>query len=71
LQHRILAIEMEAAGLFGLGLREGIATAAVLTVTDHLQRDEQQTAEARERGAIRAAALTLDSLCETQSPSRP
>lgn len=62
LQHRILAIEMEAAGLFGLGLREGIATAAVLTVSDHLQRSEQQTAEARERGAIRAATLALDSV---------
>jgi purine-nucleoside phosphorylase len=64
LRHRIVGIEMEAAGLYGLALREGFAAAAVLTVSDHLQRDEHLSAEARERGAIRMAALVLDSLCD-------
>jgi purine-nucleoside phosphorylase len=67
LQHGILGIEMEAAGLYGLALREGFAAAAVLTVSDHVQRKEHLTAEARERGAIRMATLVLDSLCETAS----
>ncbi|HEX3124222.1 MAG TPA: purine-nucleoside phosphorylase [Rhodanobacteraceae bacterium] len=65
LQHRILGIEMEAAGLYGLALREGFAAAAVLTVSDHVQRKEHLSAEARERGAIGMAALVLDSLCQT------
>ena len=30
-RHRILGIEMEAAGLYGLALREGFAAAAVLS----------------------------------------
>jgi len=64
LQHRILGIEMEAAGLYGLALREGFATAAVCTVSDHVLRKQHLAAEARERGAIRMAALVLDSLCE-------
>jgi len=65
LQHRILGIEMEAAGLFGLASREGIAAAAVLTVSDDLQRGEHLPPEVRERGLIRMAALALDSLCHT------
>jgi len=67
LQHRILGIEMEAAGLYGLALREGFAAAAVLSVSDHVQHKEHLSSEARERGAIRMAALVLDSLCQTVS----
>lgn len=62
-QHRILGIEMEAAGLYGLALREGFAAAAVLTVSDHVQRKEHLAIDARERGTLRSAALVLDSLC--------
>lgn len=67
LQHRILGIEMEAAGLYGLALREGFSAAAILTVSDHVLRKQHLAAEARERGAIRMAALVLDSLCATAS----
>jgi purine-nucleoside phosphorylase len=67
LQHRILGIEMEAAGLYGLALREGFAAAAVLTVSDHVQRKEHLAIEAREHGTLRSAALVLDSLREAAS----
>ena len=63
-QHRILGIEMEAAGLYGLALREGFAAAAVLTVSDHVQRGEHLAIDAREHGTLRSAALVLDSVCE-------
>ena len=64
LRHRILGVEMEAAGLYGLAMREAFAAAGVLSVSDHLQRDERLAPEARERGLIGMTALVLDSLCE-------
>lgn len=62
LQHRIAGVEMESAGLYAVAMREGIQALSVLTVTDHLQRDEHMPAEQRERGMSRMAALVLDSL---------
>jgi len=62
LQHRILGVEMESAGLYGLALREGIQALSVLTVSDHLQRDAHMPAAQREQGLSRMAALVLDSL---------
>lgn len=61
-QHRIAGVEMETAGLYGLAMREGIRALSVLTVSDHLQRDEHMPAEQREQGLSRMAALVLDSL---------
>lgn len=62
LQHRIVGVEMESAGLYGLAMREGIQALSVLTVSDHLQRDEHMPAEQREQGLSRMTALVLDSL---------
>lgn len=61
-QHRIVGVEMESAGLYGLALREGIQALSVLTVSDHLERDEHMSAEQRERGLSTMIALVLDSL---------
>jgi purine-nucleoside phosphorylase len=61
-QHRISGVEMESAGLYGLAMREGIQALSVLTVSDHLQRDEHMPAELREHGLSRMATLVLDSL---------
>ncbi|MFA6986536.1 MAG: purine-nucleoside phosphorylase, partial [Arenimonas sp.] len=61
-QHRIVGVEMESAGLYGLALREGIQALSVLTVSDHLERDEHMSAEQRERGLSKMIALVLDSL---------
>jgi purine-nucleoside phosphorylase len=61
-QHRIVGVEMESAGLYGLALREGIRALALLTVSDHLQRDEHMPAGQREQGLSRMVGLALDSL---------
>jgi purine-nucleoside phosphorylase len=61
-QHRILGLEMESAGLYGLAMREGFRALSVLTVSDHLQRGDAMPAEQREQGLARTAALVLDSL---------
>ena len=40
-----LAVEMEAAGLFGVAASEGVAAAALLTVSDHLNGDTHRLSE--------------------------
>ena len=62
LQHRISAIDMESAGLYGLAMREGIQALSVLAVSDHLQRGEHMSAEDREQGQSRMVALVLDGM---------
>lgn len=61
-RHHICAIEMESAGLYGVAMRENIQALALLTMTDHLERDEHMAAEQREHGLARMAELALDSL---------
>ncbi|WP_297830479.1 purine-nucleoside phosphorylase [Thermomonas sp.] len=58
-RHRIAGVEMEAAGLYGLAMREGFRALAILTVSDHLDRDEHMPAEQREQGLERMARLAL------------
>lgn len=62
LAHRILGIEMESAGLYGVAMREGFQALSVLTVTDHLQHDTHMPPSQREQGLSRMTALVLDSL---------
>lgn len=62
-QHRIAGVEMESAGLYGLAMREGVRALSLLTVSDHLERDEHLPGEAREQGLSRMARLALDALC--------
>lgn len=62
LLYRIAGVEMESAGLYGLAMREGIRALSLLTVSDHLQRDEHMPAQVREHGLSRMAGLALDSL---------
>ena len=61
-RHRICGIEMESAGLYGVAMRENFQALSVLTMTDHLQRDEHMAADQREQGLARMAELVLDSL---------
>jgi purine-nucleoside phosphorylase len=61
-KHRILGIDMETAGLYGLAMREGAKALSVLTVSDHLQRDDHMPPADRERGLSVMAGLVLDSL---------
>lgn len=61
-RHHICGIEMESAGLYGVAMRESIQALSVLTVTDHLERDEHMAPDQRERGLMQMAELVLDSL---------
>ena len=56
----ILCVEMEAAGLYALGLTEGFEALALLTVTDHLQTGEHLSPEERQLGVDEMIALALD-----------
>jgi purine-nucleoside phosphorylase len=60
--HGVLAVEMEAAGLYGVAAASGVAALAVCTVSDHLARDEHLSPEARETGFDRMIRLVLDAL---------
>jgi len=59
----ILAVEMEAAGLYGLAAEFGAEALAVLTVSDHLRREERMEASERQNGVDAMTELTLDALC--------
>lgn len=61
-RHRILGVDMETAGLYGLAMREGFQALSALTVSDHLLRGGGMPADQREQGLSRMTALVLDSL---------
>lgn len=65
-RHRIVGVEMESAGLYGLALREGFRALSVLVVTDHLQRGEHMAAEQREQGLSKMVSLVLDALADDE-----
>ncbi|HMM57553.1 MAG TPA: purine-nucleoside phosphorylase [Rudaea sp.] len=60
-RHGIRGVEMEAAGLYGLAMREGAQALAILTVSDHLDHDAHLSANDREQGLGRMAQLALES----------
>ncbi len=45
----VLAVEMEAAGLYGAAAERGVRALAILTVSDHIRTGEGATAEEREQ----------------------
>lgn len=57
-----LAVEMEAAGLYGLAAELGIAALAVCTVSDHILREEVMSAEDRQTSFDDMMKLVLASL---------
>lgn len=56
----VLAIEMEAAGLYGLAAAHGVEAAALLTVTDQLCDGSAMPAAERETGLAALFKLALD-----------
>jgi purine-nucleoside phosphorylase len=58
----VLAVEMEAAGLYGVAAATGTAALTVCTVSDHLARGEHLSADERETGFDRMIGLVLDAL---------
>jgi purine-nucleoside phosphorylase len=59
-RHRIAGVEMEAAGLYGLAMREGVQALAILTVSDRLDDDTHLSATAREHDLEQMARLALE-----------
>ena len=55
----ILAVEMEAAGIYGVAAAHGARALAVLTVSDHLHTGERASPEERERGFDAMVELAL------------
>lgn len=58
----VLAVEMEAAGLYGVAAEEGARALAVLTVSDHLVTQEETTSQERERTFGDMVTLALEGL---------
>jgi purine-nucleoside phosphorylase len=60
----VLAVEMEAAALYALGMVEGFEALAVLTVSDHILRGEKISSADRERKVDSMVELALDTVAE-------
>ncbi|OKY27784.1 MULTISPECIES: purine-nucleoside phosphorylase [Thalassotalea] len=58
----VLAVEMEAAGLYGVAAEYGKKALAVFTVSDHIKTGEQTTADERENTFKDMMELTLESV---------
>jgi purine-nucleoside phosphorylase len=58
----VLAVEMEAAGLYAIAHEEGVRALAILTVSDHLVTQEETSADERERTFGDMVTLALESL---------
>lgn len=61
-KYGILAVEMEAAGLYGVAAEYGKKALTVLTVSDHIKTGEKTTADERENTFKEMMELTLESL---------
>jgi purine-nucleoside phosphorylase len=60
----VLAVEMEAAALYALGMTEGFAALAILTVSDHIIRGEKLSSADRERKVDDMVELALATVVE-------
>ncbi|TVP74616.1 MAG: purine-nucleoside phosphorylase [Nitriliruptor sp.] len=58
----VLAVEMEAAGIYGVAAEHGVRALTVLTVSDHILRDEQTSSDERERTFDDMVDIALDGL---------
>lgn len=56
----ILAVEMEAAGLYALGAQHNVKTLAMLTISDHLVTGEETTALEREQTFTAMMEIALE-----------
>ncbi|MCP3855798.1 MAG: purine-nucleoside phosphorylase [Actinomycetia bacterium] len=58
--HGMLAVEMETAGLYGVGAAEGARMLSILTVSDNLITGERLSTEDRQSGFDAMVAMALD-----------
>ncbi|MCF7857976.1 MAG: purine-nucleoside phosphorylase [Candidatus Cloacimonetes bacterium] len=61
-KYNVLAIEMEAAGLYSIAAKYGVKALALLTVSDHIIRNETLTSEARQTGFSQMIEIALRSI---------
>ena len=61
-RYGVLAVEMEAAGLYGLAAEHGIAALAIMTVSDHLKRHEAMSTEDRQVSFDAMMRVALDAV---------
>lgn len=61
-QYGVLAVEMEAAGLYGVAAECGTNALAICTVSDHILSGEQTTSEERQNSFNDMIEITLNSL---------
>ena len=59
---KIVVVEMEAAGLYRIAAEQGRQALCVLTVSDHITKNEQLSAEERETSLGEMMEITLNSL---------
>jgi len=65
-EHGVLALEMETSALYSLAARKKRRALSILTVTDHLNRNEQMSAMAREETLIDMVELSLATISFTE-----
>ncbi len=58
----VLAVEMEAAGLYGLAAEYGARALTIVTVSDIIGRDHKMTTEERETSLVEMIEIALDAL---------
>ncbi len=61
-RYGVLAVEMEAAGLYGVAAEYGVAALTVATVSDQIKRNEAMSSEERQIGFDDMIRLVLDAL---------
>ncbi|MCW8995430.1 MAG: purine-nucleoside phosphorylase [Psychromonas sp.] len=61
-KYNILAVEMEAAGLYGVAAEEGANALTILTVSDHIRSGEQTTSDERQNSFNEMVVIALDSV---------
>jgi purine-nucleoside phosphorylase len=64
-RYGFLAVEMEAAGLYGVAAEHGVAALTVCTVSDHLVTEERLSVDERRQGFDAMIRLVLNALTET------
>ncbi len=58
----VYAVEMEAAGIYGVAAEHGVRALAVLTVSDHIVRGEQLSSDERQTTFSEMMTIALDGL---------
>lgn len=64
-EYGVLAVEMEAAALYTLAAKFGVRALALLTVSDHITRGEQTTAQERETTFSGMVEIALDTVARS------